>query len=556
MTATPNGSSFFDLEGDHLRSYQKAAIFCFLEGIAAGHKRQIIQKPTGTGKTITALALAKKLGRTVWFTHREELIDQPIETLASLWPECQCGIVKQEKDGRLFPNIVFASIQTAVRRLDLDWGKFALAVVDEAHHAAAKTYKKVLNHFTAQNPTMVVAGLTATPTRGDRKNLSEAGFTAFAYRMSIPEAIRHGFLVPYTAERIVLPRLDLSTVPIVKGDFDPERLQEELEKAHAAEETAKAVAAHAATRKTIVFTASVEQARKTCEELQKLGVVAGWVCGETPAEERRKTLRALKSDSLQVVANAMVLTEGFDDPSLGAVAVARPTKSKGLYIQMVGRALRIHPTKKDALILDLVGAHELHGMQIAARLADPQTKADKVAETENLPIFGEFAPSKPEPEPEEEEKEPEKIEGKIVSRYLDAATTGKVQSIASSRQNWIECAPGLYTLPCGGTNNILLYEERGKWRAEVGTRKIIEASDLSLVQGTAEDYARVHGALGLSFKRAMWRSREPSEAQMNLLHRLGIFYAEGTLTQGEVSDLILATQVRRQHRQKIQRILS
>jgi ATP-dependent helicase IRC3 len=188
-----------------LRPYQEAAIHRFLEGAEQGHKRQIIQKPTGTGKTITGLALSQRIGRTLWLAHREELIDQPIETLKTIWPERRYGVVKRSRDERLAEDIVFASVQSTIGRLDKPWGDFALLVVDEAHHAAAKTYLRIIDNFTAKNPKMLVAGLTATPTRSDRKNLSLAGFSAFAYRMSINEAIRHGYLAPFKGERVVRP---------------------------------------------------------------------------------------------------------------------------------------------------------------------------------------------------------------------------------------------------------------------------------------------------------------------------------------------------------------
>jgi superfamily II DNA or RNA helicase len=542
MSIAAPEKSFFDLEGNHLREYQKAAIRSFISGAAAGHQRQIIQKPTGVGKTITGLGLARKIGRTLWLAHREELIDQPIETLSSLWPECVHGVVKQGRDRYTARDIVFASVQSAVRRLARDWGEFALIVVDEVHHAAARTYKAIIDRFAPPGSKTLVVGLTATPERGDKKNLAKAGFTAFAYRMTLHEAIECEFLVPYIAERIVLPGLDLSKVPIVAGDFDREKLKEELERVHAAEKTAEAIVARCGGRKMIVFTASVDQARKTAEELQRLGLAAGWVCGETPKDERRKTLQDLKSGAIQVVANAMVLTEGFDDPSLGGIAVARPTKSKGLYIQMVGRGLRKYPMKLNCLILDLVGAHDLHGLQMAGRLGAPQTKEERDIETAGLPVLDEFGG-----EPEEEEKEPPaSIEGVIVSRFLAAATAGP----SSGRQTWIEAAPGIFALPCGD-RNVALFEDGGKWRAEVGNMKIIETSDLSLAQGAAEDYARSQKALGLSAKDAAWRTREPSAGQLRLMKQLNVFYADGTLTQGEASDLITAAKVRKQYVNKI-----
>lgn len=539
-------SATLDLDGSFLRPYQQAAIHRFLEGAEEGHKRQIIQKPTGTGKTITGLALAKRVGRTVWFAHREELIDQPIEALASLWPKARTGVVKQSRDDRRAQDIVFASVQSAVNRLDDGWGDFDLCVVDEAHHAAAKSYRKVIDHFASLNPSMLVAGLTATPTRSDKKNLSQAGFTRFAYRMSIDEAIRHGFLVPYEAERVILPKFDEAKVKIAaNGDFNEKSLAEELERSHAAEHTAKAVLDKCAGRKTIIFTPTVALAKATYEEMLKLGIVAGWVCGETPSAERKKTLRALKAGELQAVANAMVLTEGFDDPTLSAAVIARPTRSKGLYVQMVGRILRIHPTKDYALIIDTVGAHRSNGLQIAARLGEKEK-----ARPDDLPTAEEFGKPLPGDEPKEP---PESKEGEIVSRFLNEASTGESYRIASARVNWIEAAPGLYALPLGGedSRSVVLFQRNGSWVAEVGAMKIIEAADLSLVQGAGEDYARSQGALGLSWKTAVWRSREPTSGQMNLMKNHGVFYCDGALTQGEASDLITAAMVRRKYNYKV-----
>lgn len=544
-------SATLSLDGDFLRPYQKAAIVRFLEGAQEGHRRQIIQKPTGTGKTITGLALAKKVGRTLWLAHREELIDQPIETLSDLWPEARHGIVKQQRDQKKAKDIVFASVQSAVGRLDGGWGGFDLCVVDEAHHAASASYRKTIDHFAAANPSMLVAGLTATPIRGDKKNLSLAGFTAFAYRMSITEAIRHGFLVPFVAERVILPKFDGSKVRIAaSGDFDEKSLAEELERAHAAEATALAVVEKCAGRKTIVFAASVALAKKTYEELRRLGITAGWVCGETPTEERKKTLRDLKSGKIQVISNAMVLTEGFDCPTLSAAVIARPTRSKGLYIQMVGRILRVHPTKDHALILDTVGAHKAHGLQLASRLTSPTTERDRELETGGLKVFEEFGT------PDEEPPEPESKAGVIVSRFLDEATTGESYKVMSGRANWIEAAPGLFALPLGEeSRSIVLFQRNGKWVAEVGSMKIMEANDLSLVQGAAEDYARGVDAIGLSWKAAVWRSREPTGEQIGIMKRLCTFYADGTLTQGEAADLISLALVRKKYNRMVKEAL-
>jgi ATP-dependent helicase IRC3 len=267
------------------------------------------------------------------------------------------------------------------------------------------------------------------------------------------------------------------------------------------------------------------------------------------SEDRKKTLQDLKSGAIRVIVNAMVLTEGFDDPTLGAVLIARPTRSKALYIQMVGRVLRQHPTKEYALIIDTTGS-SIHGTQIAARLTEKPTAKEIREETEGLPVLEEFG--KP---PEDADPQNSK-EQEIVSRFLEEASSGFSWSFSSARVNWIEAAPGLFALPLGEDNKAIVLFQRGdRWVAEAGSMKILEASDMSLVQGAAEDYARSQGALGLSWKTAAWRSRDPSEKQMRLLRRYRIFYVDGALTAGEASDLITAAIVRKRYKHKVQEIL-
>ena len=341
------------------------------------------------GKTRTGLAVVEnQRKRTLWIAHRDELLRQPAAQLAEVWPDAQFGIVKGAENECDARDVVFASIQTLARGTRLDrCGKFDLVVIDECHHATAASYRRVLERLgclPAQDAVSQIGSLArlATPVLGlsatpDSKGLAKV-FDEIFYQLPVRDAVQQGFLCKIaTPVRVEVPKLDLREIATQNGDFAPGQLGRALLASQAANVSALALARHARTRRTLVFTATVAQASATANALLDQGFRAGVISADTPHEERKATLEAFASGKLAVLCNAAILTEGFDCPRIDCVVVARPTKSAILYRQMIGRGLRLHAEKRDLLVVDLYGAYDRHDLMSAGKLLDGEFAAAK-----------------------------------------------------------------------------------------------------------------------------------------------------------------------------------
>src|SRR5690554_2883612 len=348
-----------------LRPYQASAIEAITTADREGVRRPLVVHPTGTGKTVTfshLIARRASIGRALVLVHRDELAQQTVAKIGMVAPELTTGVVKAERN-EVDRDVVVASVQTIHRdnRLAalLAAGPVETVVVDEAHHAPAPTWTKVLTGLGSFSPYgPLTVGFTATPER-DGKSLG-VWEKVVSYK-SIREMIFHGYLCPITGQT-VQTSMDLGKVRKTRGDYADGSLGDELENSGAIEEIADAYVKYAADRKGVAFTPTVETAAHLAAALCDRGIPAEMVSGGTPVEDRRAILGRLKSGQTQVVTNCAVLTEGFDEPSISCVVVARPTKFHGLYVQMVGRGIRLYPGKKDLLVLDVTGASERHDL--------------------------------------------------------------------------------------------------------------------------------------------------------------------------------------------------
>ena len=509
-----------------LRPYQSLAITASNE---SKWQRQLIVLSTGMGKTITGLALAKDMGgRCLWLAHREELISQPAKALEMIWPEATSGIVKAELN-QYMRQVVFASIQSAQqdRRItQLVAQNFGLVVVDEAHHALSPGYRSLLDSlgcFRAGGPRLV--GLTATPERSDQGALDEV-FEGIVFQVGLTTAIAGGYLVaPQVVERSI--KIDLDAITVSRGDYSQRVLDVELLKAGIVEEIVSTYEEHcAAKRKSLIFVISVAQAEAVAEALQQRDHRVAAVSGETPAEERRKILRDLKSGALDCVVNCMVLTEGFDEPSVDCIILARPTQSKPLMIQMVGRGLRLFPGKTDCLVVDMVGASKRHTMVQAAVLfglkPDPNAKPAKQS-------------LDPIADPEE-----------FWRQRLMAQIKG-VKGAPRSKLRWLPSAEGQagWLLPAGEFGTIRMLPVGEEWTVDaVGCRSGPSTQQLSdrpvsmaTAMAIAEDLVRRVGAVTLATATASaWHADGATEKQIALLKRAGIDAT--ALTKKTAGDLI------------------
>lgn len=369
-----------------LRPYQQAAREAVHAEWDTGRSRTLLVLPTGTGKTVVFARLAEdcvRAGlRVLILAHRGELLAQAAEKLYAA-TGLRCAVEKAEQTARgAFERVTVGSVQSLCRPDRLARfapEHFGAIIIDEAHHAISDSYLRILEHF----PDARVLGVTATPDRGDLKNLGSV-FDSLAYEYSLPRAIADGFLCPIQALTIPL-KLDIGGVAVTAGDFNAGQLGSALDPY--LEKIAAEMTAACAGRRTVAFLPMVDTSKKFCGILNAHGLRAAEVNGQSP--DRAEILAGFAAGSYDVLCNSMLLTEGWDCPAADCVVVLRPTKSRALYSQMVGRGTRLCPErgKRNLLLLDFLWLTERHELchpadlictdrAVAARMTEDLASAD------------------------------------------------------------------------------------------------------------------------------------------------------------------------------------
>lgn len=363
-----------------LRPYQKEAKEAVFEQWENGTRKTLLVLPTGCGKTIVFAKITEDCvrngDRVLILAHRGELLDQAADKIAKA-TGLRCATEKAEQSclGSWF-RITVGSVQSLMRETRLSRfaeNYFDTIIIDEAHHCISDSYQRVLHHF----PDAKVLGVTATPDRGDMKNLGQV-FESLAYEYTLPKAIKEGYLSPIKAVTIPL-QVDLTGVGVQSGDFkagdlgnalDPylESIAEEMEK-------------YCREKKTVVFLPLVKTSQKFRDILNDHGFRAAEVNGES--QDRAEILEDYAAGKYNVLCNSMLLTEGWDCPDVDCIVVLRPTKVRSLYCQMVGRGTRLAPGKDHLLLLDFLWHTERHELCHPAHLiCESEEVAQKM--TENL----------------------------------------------------------------------------------------------------------------------------------------------------------------------------
>ncbi|MDQ6897982.1 MAG: DEAD/DEAH box helicase [Candidatus Dormibacteraeota bacterium] len=505
-----------------LRDYQVEAVEAVEAAWERGIQRPLLSLPTGCGKTIVfAEVFRRRPGRGLVLAHREELLEQARDKIRLVIPEVEVGIVKAERDEHDRPLVV-ASVQTLSRpeRLSRLGRDFLTLTVDEAHHAAAPSYRRVIGQLGGFHPDgPLVLGVTATPERGDHASLAEV-WQEVVYRREILEMIRAGHLCDLQAVRVRL-EMDLDRVQVREGDFVESELAQAMSQANAPRHALEAYQKHAEGRKTLIFTPTVALAHEMAETFAAADVAAAAVDGETPIEERRELLSAFRTGDLGVLANCALLTEGYDEPSVDCLILARPTRSRPFYVQMLGRGTRKFPGKSNCLVIDLVGASRRHRLLTVGELfglgADRATGGDSVLE-----VLDQTA----------QDGAPE-LDGRLVAEVVDL--------FAERELHW-SCGDGLYVLSAGRRGQVVLREEKGAWTVSAlpagsGLEAIAAGLDLGYAQGVAEDLVRRWGADSFAQAEASWRGLPATPAQLNALAGRGLAPSP-EMTRGQASDLL------------------
>lgn len=357
-----------------LRPYQEEAKSKVLNEWGAGRDKTLLVLPTGTGKTIVFSKIVeqrvKEGDRVLILAHRGELLEQASDKLKTA---TGLGTATEKADKTSLGSwyrVVVGSVQTLMRQKRLntfDKNYFGTIIVDEAHHVMSDSYQKVLNHFDKAK----VLGVTATPDRGDMKNLG-AYFESLAYEYSLPQAIKDGYLSKIKALTIPL-ELDLTKVSQQAGDFKASELGSALDPY--LEQIANEMWKVAKDKKIVVFLPLIDTSVKMTDLLNKVGFNAVEVNGNS--KDREQILSDFDNGKYNVLCNSMLLTEGWDCPSVDCVVVLRPTKVRSLYSQMVGRGTRLYPGKEHLLLLDFLWHTERHQLCRPSHLIATNEKVQK-----------------------------------------------------------------------------------------------------------------------------------------------------------------------------------
>jgi superfamily II DNA or RNA helicase len=299
--------------------------------------------------------------------HRAELLDQARDKFMNVDPDLRAEIDQGGRTANPDSRVVIASVPTlgrkgSARLLRLDPDRFFLIVVDEAHHATAATYKRILKHFKVFDPETrkLLVGFTATPKRGDGVGL-DAVFEEISYSRSLPEMIQSGYLSPVAGYRVETD-IDLSRIKTRMGDFVVHQLSKAVNVIERNDLIVDVFNTHLKDRQTLCFCVDVAHARSLAEAFKRTGVRAAYVSGDMDRAERTRVLEDFHKGRVQVLANCMVLTEGYDEPKVEGIILARPTKSTLLYTQMIGRGTRLHPGKENVTVIDIVDVTREHSL--------------------------------------------------------------------------------------------------------------------------------------------------------------------------------------------------
>ncbi len=406
-------------------------------------------------------------------------------------------------------------------------------VAHNCHHATSASYTRVLTTLRAgEAGGPLLIGVTATPQRADGKGLSEH-FSEIVANYPILWGIENGYLVDLKCKEVKLANLRLEDVKTSHGDYADGALGAAMADAQAPWHIVKAWKELAAGRPTASFHPTIEAAKSQAAEFMAQGVRSACVSGVS-LEDRRAILGHLASGRIQVVTNAMVLTEGWDFPALSCVIMARPTKSSSLYTQVIGRGLRPYPGKDDCLVIDVAGASEKVNLcSVPSLFGVPKAKMER-GRTVTQAAAEAAAEAKPKPKPGP------RMTGDVVTRDVDLF---KQHGVKPGRVAWGKTRTGAFAASAGKTSVVMEPSEiAGAWRvvtiSERGERAVVmDNVPLGLATGIAEDQVRRHGDPKLTDRNRAWRKDAPTDQQKAFAQRLGIGIPP-TATKGDLSAMI------------------
>jgi ATP-dependent helicase IRC3 len=530
-----------------LRPYQQEALDSVVSFSEKGIVRQLVVLPTGAGKTVIFSHLPqfkqKSLPMLV-LAHREELLHQAKQKISWSNPDLTVEIEQGENHAG-HVDVVVASVPTLGRAQSTRIQKyppdyFNSIVIDEAHHAAAPTYRRILDYF---NPSFLL-GVTATPQRSDSVRLTDV-FQEIVYYKTIQDLIQDGYLSPLVGYRIKTDT-DISGVETNDGDYNQSQLEDVIDNP---QRNATIVAAYndlVPNAKALVFAAGVRHAQNLALSFGQAQITNEVILGVSSTDDRRDILARFASGETRVLINVGVLTEGFDEPSVEAILLARPTRSTLLYTQIVGRGTRLYEGKPHCTILDFadttkgrkpIGLPSLLGLppefdlqgQSLTDVANKYKELEDYCPGEAVRVLA-----------------PDDIElaYKRINLFMPPPPNEFVQQY--SRFVWAEVAENDYHLGIDNNNSLRIYVDTlGRWTVEHRhrTSEGLKTTFLGYPEDMRDAFVRSDKWIMKRFDTklidsdAAWRSDGPTDAQKKLLKRIGV-PVTSDMTKGTASQII------------------
>jgi superfamily II DNA or RNA helicase len=519
-----------------LRPYQNEAVEAVEAAWARGVKRPAVVLPTGSGKTVIFSAIAKRAvangDRVVILVHREELALQAEQKLLAADPMLHTGIVKAGRND-IFADVMICSIQTLARPGRTEaLGGVHTVIYDEAHTSRSPSAMGVLERLDCFGEDVKTVGVTATMVRADGKALGEV-WEEIVYSKDIAWAVENGYLSDARGISVPIKHLDLDGVKKRGGDYVDSDLAQAMLNAHASKQIAKAFDKYATGRRAIAFAPTVATAQDIADALCIRGIPAEIITGKHSREERQAIYARHESGETQVISSVSVLIEGYDAAYIDAVLMCRPTKSKGLYIQAVGRGLRPYPGKTDCLIIDCVGASKENNLATIVDLVGAEPKEGQTIREALDEI------------PEEEREK--RIVGLTANGQIEVE---EFDPFARSRAMWLKTEGGKMFIPTDAERLVFLLGPIASGDYVVGecsSKSRRDATWITAKTGVpmedAMDAAEVRAAeinqTSMATKQASWRRRGtelPTVSQLGFAHKIGV-EADG-MSKRELSDAI------------------
>lgn len=508
-----------------LRPYQEECLQSIHDNHAQGINRQLIHLPTAAGKTVIFSHLIKQMQKkTLVLAHTTELLDQAKDKLSMICPGLEIGLVKADRK-EYDRSVVVSTIQSARQPETLEELKkqeFKLCVFDEAHRAAADSPRHVLSTLGFLNSKdLLLVGCTATPFRNDSNGLGEV-FEKVVYHKSIKDLIELGFLCKPVGVKIKTD-LDLSKVVSQDGDFVTSSLASVMNNPEINEVVVNAFTEQAIERKTVCFATTISHAQNLSEAFKNRGVTSEAIHGGMTFEERYGLLESFRNGEIQVLTNCQILTEGWDCPEVDCVLIAKPTQSKGLFIQMAGRGLRLYPNKKDCLILDF--GSKTHSLCSTAILVG-DSESEQVNKKESYDCkTSEFAKNLP-----------PSINKKLRASLEEFDPLG-------NEFTWVQEGQS-FSLKAAGNKVLKIFPEaQGRFSVmffDGNISKLIATNlPFEYAFSTAEEFAKANRSLfKVSDLDAPWRVLPISDKQKNLFRSFGYKNGIEDLSRGQAALII------------------